>query len=82
MIWGLCRRVDSSGNQQVGEETDEERKLKQTASGQGSSVQNNKPVSVAGKKFGWAIKGGKPILVSWGSVAGTGKAAPKKGKMN
>ena len=78
MIWGLCRRVNTSGEQQVGEDTDEEVRLKQEASKQGSAVETNKPVTLGGKKFGWAVKGGKPILVSWGSVAGTSPAGKNK----
>jgi hypothetical protein len=31
------------------------------------------------KKYGWAIKGGKPVIVEWESVAGF-KKAPETGK--
>jgi hypothetical protein len=47
---------------------------------QGSDVKNNKMIKdvKSGKKLGWAIKDGKPVLVEWGSVAGEAKVGPKK----
>lgn len=78
MIWGLCRRVDEKGEAKVGDDTDEERKLKGEAQKAGSDVKSNKAFTSGGKKFGWAIKGGKPVLVEWGSVAGEKKVGPKK----
>lgn len=78
MIWGLCRRVTASGEQQVGDDTDQERALKNQAKKEGSAFENNKAVSAGGKKYGWAMKGGKPVMVTWGSVAGEKKVGPKK----
>ena len=78
MIWGLCRRVNASGEQQVGDDTDQERALKDQAKKEGSAFENNKVVSAGGKKFGWAMKGGKPVMVAWGSVAGEKKVGSKK----
>ena len=78
MIWGLCRRVNASGEQQVGDDTDQEKTLKNQAKKEGSAFENNKVVSAGGKKYGWAMKGGKPVMVTWGSVAGEKKVGPKK----
>lgn len=32
---------------------------------------------VGGRKMGWAVKNGKPVMVSWGSVSGEKKAGAK-----
>jgi len=78
MVFGVCRRVNANGEQQVGDDTDQERSLKDQAKKEGSAFENNKAVSAGGKKFGWAMKGGKPVMVAWGSVAGEKKVGPKK----
>ncbi len=70
MVFGLCRRTD-------GTDTDEERNIKDKAKKEGSEFKNNKQITAGGKKFGWAMKGGKPILVEWGSVAGVKKVGGK-----
>lgn len=72
MIFGLCRRLKSgSGDWASGDDTDKERELRQQAGKEGSSFENNKAVQSGGKKYGWAKKDGKPVIVIWGSVAGT-----------
>lgn len=64
-----------------GAKTAQEEKLEKAAKAQGSSPDNNKKVMIDGKAYGWAIKGGKPIMVEWGSVAGIKKVgAGKAGK--
>lgn len=55
-----------------------EEKLEKAAKAQGSDPTNNKKVVIDGKAYGWAIQGGKPIMVEWGSVAGEKKVGPKK----
>lgn len=79
MIWGLCRRVDKGGKPEVGNDTDQERALKAQAEKEGSKFENNKAVSSGGKKYGWAMKNGKPVVVEWGSVAGTKPKKPSSG---
>jgi hypothetical protein len=37
---------------------------------QQSNFENNRKISTGEGDFGWAKKGGKPVLVRWGSVAG------------
>jgi hypothetical protein len=78
MVFGVCRRVNASGEQQVGDDSDQERALKDKAKKEGSAFENNKAVSAGGKKYGWAMKGGKPVMVAWGSVAGEKKVGSKK----
>lgn len=50
-----------------------EDKLEKAAKTQGSDPTNNRKVMIDGKAYGWAIQGGKPIMVDWGSVAGVKK---------
>lgn len=57
-----------------------EEKLEKAAKAQGSDPTNNKKVMIDGKAYGWAIQGGKPIMVEWGSVAGEKKVGPKSEK--
>lgn len=64
MVFGLCRPVKE------GVETQEERDVRQKAEEIGSSATSNKRIDINSKKYGWAIKNGKPIIVEWGSVAG------------
>lgn len=68
MIFGLCRRLKGSGDWASGDDTDKERELKQQAGKEGSAFENNKAIQAGGKKYGWAKKDGKPVLVEWGSV--------------
>jgi hypothetical protein len=83
MIFGMCRKP---GQKQGDKEFDSSKKTKQEedaeveAKKQGSDVKNNKMIKdvKSGKKLGWAIKDGKPVLVEWGSVAGEAKVGPKK----
>ena len=37
---------------------------------QQSNFENNKKITTGEGDFGWAKKGGKPVMVRWGSVAG------------
>jgi hypothetical protein len=77
MIFGLCRRLKGSGDWASGDDTDKERELKQQAGKEGSAFENNKAIQAGGKKYGWAKKDGKPVLVEWGSVAGIKPVGPK-----
>lgn len=79
MIFGLCRKVKpgTESDWSADDQTDEEKKLSGEAQKAGSDVKTNKAFESGGKKFGWAIKGGKPVIVEWGSVAGT-KEKPNK----
>ena len=53
-------------------------KMKQTAAKQGSDPTNNRKVMIDGNAYGWAMKGGKWMMVPWGSVAGIKKVGPKQ----
>lgn len=83
MIFGACRKP---GQKQGEKEFDSSKKTKQEeeleaeAKKQKSDVKNNKMIQdvKSGKKFGWAVKDGRPVLVRWGSVAGEKKVGPKK----
>lgn len=55
-------------------------KMKKTAEKQGSDPTNNRKVMIDGKGYGWAQKGGKWIMVPWGSVAGVKRVGPKQAK--
>lgn len=55
-------------------------KMKKTAEKQGSDPTNNRKVMIDGKGYGWAQKGGKWIMVPWGSVAGIKTVGPKQTK--
>lgn len=55
-------------------------KMKETAKKQGSDPTNNRKVVIDGNEYGWAMKGGKWIMVPWGSVAGIKKIGPKQPK--
>lgn len=71
MVFGLCRRLKSGAQDwNPQEDSDSERAGKLKAQAEGSSFENNKPVQIGDRKYGWAKKGGSPVLVEWGSVAG------------
>lgn len=76
MVFGLCRRL-KSGTQEWNpqEDSDMERAGKTKAQAEGSSFENNKPIKIGDRKYGWAKKNDNVVLVEWGSVAGTN---PKK----
>lgn len=91
MVFGVCRKVGGTQEDkpEVGpdgkpkkkekkEKSPMEEKLEKAAKAQGSDPTNNKKVVIDGKAYGWAIQGGKPIMVEWGSVAGEKKVGPKK----
>lgn len=86
MVFGVCRKVDGTpetpaqpqrqGQQPKPKEKEksaQEKELEAAAKTQGSSPTNNRKVVINGKSYGWAIQGGKPIMVEWGSVAGEKK---------
>jgi hypothetical protein len=83
MIFGMCRKT---GQKQGEKEFDSSKKTKQEEEGEaqakkeGSDFKNNKMIKdvKTGKKMGWAMKDGKPVLVEWGSVAGEKKVGPKQ----
>jgi len=85
MIFGTCRKP---GEKQGEKEFDSSKKTKQEedleaqAKKAGSDFKNNKMVKdiKSGKKFGWAKKNGKLVMVEWGSVAGAKKVGPKAAK--
>ena len=94
MIFGICRNLEEdekdkegnpTGKKKEAKLTPEEEKLMKTAKAQGSEPVpgKNKKVVIDGKEYGWAIKGGKPMLVEWGTVAGikdkSGKITIKAG---
>jgi hypothetical protein len=87
-VFGVCRKVGgtpevdpATGKPKKVKEEDtkspQEKKLEAAAKAQGSSPDTNKKVVVDGKEYGWAISGGKPIMVPWGSIAGEKKVGPK-----
>jgi hypothetical protein len=84
MIFGMCRKAKATPGGD--KDFDSSKKTKQEEEGeaeakkQGSEFKNNKMVKdvKSGKKLGWAMKDGKPVLVEWGSVAGEKKVGPKK----
>lgn len=84
MVFGTCRKLKGGSTDE--KDFDTSRKTKQEEEGeaeakkQGSNVKNNKPFMVGNRKMGWAVKGGKPVLVEWGSVAGEKKVGAKPSK--
>lgn len=68
MVFGMCRKVGGSGEWDPGQKSEAEKTGEGAAKTTGSTFENNRPVMVGGKKYGWAKKGGKPVLVEWGSV--------------
>jgi hypothetical protein len=84
MIFGMCRSAKASPKDD--KDFDSSKKTKQETEGeaeakkQGSEFKNNKMIKdiKSGKKLGWAMKDGKPVLVEWGSVAGEKKVGPKQ----
>jgi len=88
VVFGVCRKVGGSGEKDFdsGKRTKQEESLEK-ASGKGVKTKeeavaaNKKGFETGGKKYGWAIKGGKPVIVEWGSVAGA-KKAPETGKQS
>jgi hypothetical protein len=88
MVFGLCRKVGGTGDKDFdsSKRSKQEEQLSNEAQKQGAgastkeqaSAANKKAFTVEGKKFGWAIKGGKPVIVAWGSVAGEAKVGPKQ----
>jgi hypothetical protein len=82
MTFGVCRKTGAAPKDENDfdstQKTDEEKSLEAEAKKQGSDVKNNKPVMVGNKKYGWAIKNGKNVLVEWGSVAGAKQPAPQQ----
>jgi hypothetical protein len=75
MTFGVCRKVGDSQKA-----ASEEELVGKKAQKEGSKVENNKAVTMGKKKYGWAMKGGKPVMVEWGSVAGEKKVGPKPPK--
>ena len=75
MTFGVCRKV--GGSQKA---ASEEELANAKAKKEGSTFDTNKPVEMKGKKYGWAMKGGKPVMVEWGSVAGKKEVGPKPPK--
>jgi hypothetical protein len=84
MVFGVCRKGGKSGDGEKEKDFDSSKKTKQEesieaeAKKQKSDVKSNKPFTINGEKFGWAMKGGRPVVVEWGSVAGEKKVGPKK----
>ena len=79
MVFGVCRKTGGSSEKDFdsSKKTQQEQQLEAEAAKQKSDVKSNKQVTVGGKKYGWAVKNGKPVLVEWGSVAGEKKVGPK-----
>jgi hypothetical protein len=84
MIFGMCRKAKATpGNDKdfdSSKKTTQEEEGEAQAKKAGSEFKNNKMIKdvKTGKKLGWAMKDGKPVLVEWGSVAGEKKVGPKK----
>jgi hypothetical protein len=92
MVFGICRKLKDPSKAKDDRDFDSEKRTKQEeslerASGKGVKTKeeavaaNKKGFETSGKKYGWAIKGGKPVIVEWGSVAGA-KKAPETGKQS
>lgn len=93
MVFGSCRKL-REGAQRDEKDFDSSKKTKQEeelekAAAATGKVPTTKEEAVAanakgfmsgGKKYGWAMKDGKPVMVSWGSVAGEKKVGPAKPK--
>ena len=79
MIFGKCRKTKKDGDWDSSKKTKGEEESEAQAQKEGSNFKNNKMIQdvKSGKKLGWAMKGGKPVLVEWGSVAGVGQVGPK-----
>jgi hypothetical protein len=82
MVFGVCRKIGGSGERDwdTKQDTAQEKQISEAAKKQGSTFDANKPVTVNGKRYGWAKKNGRPVLVAWGSVAGEKKVGPKEPK--
>jgi hypothetical protein len=81
MVFGACRKVGGGTGEKdwdTSKDTEQEKKIGEEAKKQKSTFDSNKPVTMNGKKYGWAKKNGKAVLVEWGSVAGEKKVGPKK----
>jgi|GEM_PF-5453586 len=80
MIFGKCRSTKKDGDWDSNKKTKGEEESEAQAKKEGSEFKNNKMIQdvKSGKKFGWAMKGGKPVMVEWGSVAGEKKVGPKQ----
>jgi len=88
VVFGVCRKVGDSGEKDFDSEkkTSQESQLEEEATRQGKKVSTKEEATAAnvkgfetgGKKYGWAIKNGKPVIVEWGSVAGTKKKGKEK----
>lgn len=80
MIYGKCRKTKKDGDWDSSRKTKGEEEGEAQAKKEGSEFKNNKMIKdvKSGKKLGWAMKDGKPVLVEWGSVAGEKKVGPKK----
>jgi hypothetical protein len=75
VVFGRCAKGDNIGDKKI----DEIQKKAREPGAEG--VSNDKgPLIVKGRKMGWAIKDGKPVLVDYGSVAGEKKVGPKPPK--
>ena len=71
VVFGRCAKGDNMGDKDI-----DEAQKKARAPG-APKVNNAKgPVMIKGRKMGWAIRDGKPVLVDWGSNAGVG--TPKR----
>ncbi len=84
MVFGVCRKpgqkADDKKDFDSSKKTKQEEDLEGQAKKAGSEFKNNKMIKdvKSGKKLGWAMKDGKPVLVEWGSVAGEKKVGPKQ----
>lgn len=80
-VFGVCRKIGGTGGKDFdsSKKTDSEKKIEDGAKAFQSDPKNNKKFTIGGVSYGWAMKGGKPVAVAWGSVAGEKKPAkPKK----
>ena len=82
MVFGVCRKIGGSGEKDFdsSKKTKQETDVETEGAKQKSDVKSNKAFSKDGKRYGWAMKNGKPVVVEWGSVAGEKKVGPAKPK--
>lgn len=78
MTFGLCRKLGPGSAWTGSDLSADERYAKFRADESGSNFQNNKPVKIGDKKYGWAMRNDTPVLVEWGSVAGIKTVGPKR----
>lgn len=80
MVFGVCRKIGGSGKNDFDSKskTKQEKEIEAAAAKFKSDPKNNTKFTINGKSYGWAMKGGKPVAVEWGSVAGNKSKTKEK----